>query len=140
MSQSQPQPARQNSKARSCLGCLTVLIFLILACGGGYYGLRWFGNQVTAQREKEKAQKEREKAADPTNARYVKVGDCLVESPRPDIPDYMVIGPCSASGSYKVIKVIDRSTDASDCTSGTHIYEVRDRTKGDDFKVCMTKN
>jgi hypothetical protein len=57
---------------RSCLGCLAVLVFLVLAGGGGYYGLRWWIKQ--------------EKAADPTNAKYAEVGDCLVKSPSPNSP------------------------------------------------------
>lgn len=63
---------------RSCLGCLTVLVFLVLAGGGGYYGLRWWIKQ--------------EKAADPTNARYAEVGDCLVKSPTPKFPNHMASG------------------------------------------------
>ena len=71
---------------RSCLGCLTVLVLLVLAGGGGYYGVDWWVK--------------RQKAADPTNARNAEVGDCLVKSPTPEFPDHMVIGRCRTRGSY----------------------------------------
>jgi hypothetical protein len=58
---------------RSCLGCLTGLVLLVLAGASVYYGEDWFKQQ---------------KAADPTNARYAEVGDCLVKSPTPEFPDH----------------------------------------------------
>jgi hypothetical protein len=136
MSPLQPQPVWQSFKARSCLGCLMVLVFLILAGGGVYYGLSWWSNQAALQQKKER----KEKVADPTNARYVKVGDCLVKSPTHKFPDNMVIGRCSAPHSYKVIERYDDADATRDCAKGTHVYDVSDPSKQERFKVCMTKN
>jgi hypothetical protein len=77
--------------------------------------------------------------ADPNDAAYASVGDCVVDAPTTEFPDQMAKAPCSTSGAYKVKNRYNGTVDTGRCHSDDGWYRENHDGTDHDFVLCIDK-